>query len=60
MDGMQRTEAYRVLGIPEGASPNTIKKAFHTMSRKTHPDKNPGMTSSPFSKVKEAYDALKT
>jgi hypothetical protein len=58
-NGMQRAEAYRVLEIPEGASPNTIKKAFHAMSRKTHPDRNPGMTSSPFSKVKEAYEALK-
>ena len=33
-------DPYQVLGVPRGASEEEIKKAYHTLSRKYHPDAN--------------------
>lgn len=32
------SEAYRLLGVPAGADPETVKRAYHRMARALHPD----------------------
>jgi len=49
---------YGVLGIPEKASPEEIKKAYRSLSMKYHPDR-PGVPSrEKFQKINEAYQTL--
>ena len=52
---------YKILGVSRDANENVIKKAYHKMARKYHPDKNPDakveMTEK-FKSVKEAYEVL--
>lgn len=51
---------YDVLGVKEGASQKEIKKAFRTLARDSHPDRNPDdpEAEETFKKVQEAYDTL--
>ncbi|KAF2147310.1 uncharacterized protein K452DRAFT_293755 [Aplosporella prunicola CBS 121167] len=51
---------YKLLGIDRDASDREIKKAYRTLSKKFHPDKNPDDkdASERFVAVAEAYDAL--
>ena len=51
---------YKVLGISENASKEEIKKAFHTMAKKYHPDINKGDKSAEekFKDISEAYEVL--
>ncbi|KAF2876689.1 hypothetical protein BDV95DRAFT_625871 [Massariosphaeria phaeospora] len=51
---------YKLLGLKKDASDREIKKAYRTLSKKFHPDKNPGDQSShdKFVAVAEAYDGL--
>ncbi|OCK76557.1 DnaJ-domain-containing protein [Lepidopterella palustris CBS 459.81] len=51
---------YKLLGIKKDASEREIKKAYRTLSKKFHPDKNPGDQSAhdKFVLVAEAYDCL--
>jgi preprotein translocase subunit Sec63 len=46
-----------VLGITKGASKDEIKKAFHKLAHKYHPDKNSG-DAEKFKEVSEAYSIL--
>lgn len=48
---------YETLGVNKGASKDEIKKAFHKMAHKYHPDKNKG-DDSKFKEVNEAYQTL--
>ncbi|KAI5788481.1 hypothetical protein EDC01DRAFT_660271 [Geopyxis carbonaria] len=54
------TDYYKLLGIDKSASPKDIKKAYRTLSKKFHPDKNPDdpTASDKFREVAEAYEAL--
>lgn len=51
---------YKALGVKEDASDSDIKKAYRKLSRKYHPDLNPGNEAAEkkFKEVSEAYDVL--
>jgi molecular chaperone DnaJ len=48
---------YNILGIEKGASKDEIKKAFHKLAHKYHPDKSGG-DEAKFKEVNEAYQVL--
>ena len=58
---MAKEDYYTVLGIDRGADPDAIKKAYRTMAKEHHPDKNRGNETSEkkFKEVSEAYEVLK-
>ena len=51
---------YKALGVSEDASESDIKKAYRKLSRKYHPDLNPGdaVAEKKFKEISEAYDVL--
>ncbi|KAG9232897.1 DnaJ protein-like protein [Amylocarpus encephaloides] len=51
---------YNLLGIDKQASNRDIKSAYRRLSKKYHPDKNPGNTTAKqkFVEIAEAYEAL--
>lgn len=56
-------DPYEVLGIPHGASEETIKKAYRDLARKYHPDNyanNPlaDLAQEKMKEINEAYDTL--
>lgn len=48
---------YQILGVPKQATPDEIKKAFHKLAHKYHPDKKGG-DEAKFKEVNEAYQVL--
>src|SRR3989344_7810458 len=48
---------YNILGVNKTASKDEIKKAFHKLAHKYHPDKNKG-NDSKFKEVNQAYQTL--
>jgi molecular chaperone DnaJ len=48
---------YNILGVEKNASKDEMKKAFHKLAHKYHPDKNKG-DDSKFKEVNEAYQTL--
>lgn len=58
-----RTKHYDLLGVPKDASEDDIKKAYKTMVRSTHPDKQPDEASKAeahkkMQEINNAYDVL--
>lgn len=52
---------YKILGVPKDASQEEIKKAFHSLAKKYHPDTNRGNTAAKrtFQEIRDAYEASK-
>ncbi len=48
---------YKVLGVPDSASEKEIKAAFRKLSKRYHPDQNPG-SEERFKEVSAAYEVL--
>ena len=54
---MANKDYYEILGVPKSSSKEEIKKAFHKLAHKYHPDKNKG-DDKKFKEVNEAYQIL--
>lgn len=50
-------EAYRVLELQPGASPEEVERAYRRAAQKAHPDR--GGSAEVFSRLREAYETLK-
>lgn len=50
------TEFYEVLGVPKDAEPKAIKRAYHKIAMKEHPDR--GGDAEKFKKAQQAYEVL--
>ena len=54
------TNFYELLEVPRQATKSDIKKAYRALSKKYHPDKNPGdeEAAEHFKKINRAYEVL--
>jgi DnaJ-class molecular chaperone len=53
-------DPYEVLGVPRSATAEEIQKAYRKLSKKYHPDRNPGdkQADAAYKEVQEAYEIL--
>jgi molecular chaperone DnaJ len=51
---------YKILGVPEGATVEQVKKAYRSLAKKYHPDANPNnkQAENKFKEINEAYEVL--
>jgi len=56
----QQRDYYQILGVPEGATTDQIKKAFRKLAKLHHPDRNPNnpQAADRFKEINEAHDVL--
>ncbi|KAM9496476.1 dnaJ homolog subfamily B member 9 [Clarias gariepinus] len=56
---LAQKDYYEILGVPKDASERQIKKAFHKLAMKYHPDKNKSPDAeAKFREIAEAYETL--
>jgi molecular chaperone DnaJ len=57
---MAARDYYQILGVPETATVEEIKKAFRRLAKQYHPDRNPNnaQASERFKEINEAHDVL--
>lgn len=57
---MSQENLYKVLNVAQSAKQEEIKKAYHDLAKKYHPDRNPGDKASEqkFKEISAAYDIL--
>ncbi len=57
---MLKRDYYAILNVPRDASAQEIKRAYHQLALKYHPDKNPNdkVTAAKFREATEAYEVL--
>ncbi|XP_067292089.1 dnaJ homolog subfamily B member 9a [Pseudorasbora parva] len=56
---LARKDYYDILGVPKDASDRQVKKAFHKLAMKYHPDKNKSPDAeTKFREIAEAYETL--
>ncbi len=57
---MQKRDYYVILNVPRDASADEIKRAYHKLALKYHPDKNPNddIAAAKFREATEAYEVL--
>ena len=58
---MPNKDYYKILGVPQTASDDDIKKAYRKLAMQYHPDKNPGKekwANEKFKEINEAYGVL--
>src|ERR1700686_5462168 len=57
---MPDDDLYQALGVAKDASADDIKKAYRTLARKYHPDRNQGDTAAEerFKQISHAHDVL--
>jgi hypothetical protein len=49
---------YSLLGLPEGASADEVKRAFHRLARELHPDRHPGANEDDRRELAERFAAI--
>ena len=57
---MAARDFYGILGVPRDADDAALKKAYRTLARAYHPDRNPGdkKAEDRFKEISEAYSIL--
>ena len=57
---MSKKDYYESLGLTKGATAEDIKKAYRSLAKEWHPDKNPNNTEAEekFKEISEAYEVL--
>jgi molecular chaperone DnaJ len=60
VNGRKFKDYYAILGVEKGASQKDIKKAYHNLARKYHPDANPNNKNAEekFKEISGAYEVL--